>query len=89
MEYGSFGSLLLHAETLDLLLDLLEVLLLGIDELLDVVVLLLDLTQLGRHLSDLVLVMLHGRSIVCRLQKRVLLHKLARTVVQPTTETAF
>ena len=74
---GSLSGLLLHPETLDLLLDLLEVVLLGVDELLDIVVLLLDLTELSGDLPDLVLVVLHGRRIVRGLQQRVLLHELA------------
>ena len=83
LEDGSLSSLLLDPETLDLLLDLLEVVLLGIHELLDIVVLLLDLTELSGHLPDFVLIVLHRRRIVRGLQQRVLLHELARTVVQP------
>jgi hypothetical protein len=86
LKYGSLSGLLLYPETLDLLLDLLEVVLLSIHELLDIVVLLLDLTELSGHLPDLVLVVLHRRRIVRRLQQRVLLHELARTVVQPNNK---
>jgi hypothetical protein len=46
-------------------------------------VLLLDLAQLGRDLPDLVLVVLHGSRVVGRLQQGVLLHELARAVIQP------
>jgi hypothetical protein len=75
LEDWTLGCGLLDPQALDLLLDLFKVVLLSIDKLLDIIMLLLDLTEFLRDLTDLILVVLHGGRIICRFKEGVLFNE--------------
>lgn len=78
---GALDLGLLDFEAGNLFTDFVVFVLLKRHLLLGFVVLLLDLAQLHGHLVDLLLVVLLGGSVVCWLQKRVLLNESVSTIV--------
>ncbi len=84
LEHGLFGLAFLNAQVPDFFLESVQFGLLVDANALGFIVLLFDLTELSRHFSDLLLVMLHSRRVICGFQQCIDLDIRLCPVSQPT-----
>jgi hypothetical protein len=81
LEDGTFSLNFLLIKGPDLLFHVLQVNLLLVNSLVSVVVLFLNLSKLDRHFTNLLRIVLLGRSIVCRVKQRVHVNEATRAIV--------
>lgn len=77
----AFDLLLLLGKLFNFLARAVEFVFFGVDQLFRLVVLLLDLVELGADLADLFDVVLSCRVVVRRLKKRIYVHGILGTVI--------